>query len=638
MTDRPAEVSAFVRGLVDGLHGAVLVTDRRLRIVEVNPQWEHDLRAGREQVIGRDLFAVIPSVDQWRGAFDRCLAGESIKSERVRIVGASGRASWLQSSLIPWRDAGGEVGGLLMLSQRMSAEDAASDSGLAADRLEDAVALAGVHVWELNHQTQSLWATGAKDTFFQGAKGYDELSQDGMEAAIHPGDRERVALLWAEQESRGEDRRAEYRLNRSDRLVWVLGASRAIAAPDGTPRRVLGVLQDITDRKLAEIAAAEANAAKTTFLATMSHEIRTPLNGVLGMAQAMEAGALSDEQRERLKIIRQSGDALLTILNDILDLSKIEAGKLELEDIAFDLDAVARGAMAPFTAIAEDKGVALALDIDPARGVYQGDPTRLRQILYNLTSNALKFTQKGEVRLCVRPTDVGLQLRVSDSGIGIPADKLAGLFDSFTQVDASTARKFGGTGLGLSICRRLAGMMGGDIRVESELGKGSSFILTLPLPRIGEAMDEPDAAEAAIGQDDAAALRVLAADDNEVNRLVLRTLLQQIGVEPHLVTDGDEAVAAWEQQSWDLILMDVQMPTLDGVAATRAIRELEAATGRARTPIIGLTANTMSYQIAEYLAAGMDGHVSKPIDAACLFQTMAANLAEATDEDVAREA
>jgi signal transduction histidine kinase/CheY-like chemotaxis protein len=624
MSDLPAQITKSLSALIAGLHGAVLVTDREMQVLDVNPQWERDLRTPREEALGRSLYDLVPGCEQWRGVFDRCLAGETIKTDRLRVTGKSGRPSWLQSSNIPWWNAAGEVGGVMVLSQRLSAADVAEEQSVAADRLEDAVTLAGVHVWELNYETHSLWSAGAADTFFQGARGYDDFANDDL-SAVHPDDRARIGALWAEQVARGEDYRAEYRLNRPDKLVWVAASARATRGPDGEPRRLLGVLQNITDRKLAEVAADEANAAKTTFLATMSHEIRTPLNGVLGMAQAMEAGELAEEQRDRLKIVRQSGEALLTILNDILDLSKIEAGKLALEEIAFDLEAVALGAQAPFTALAEAKGVVLRLDIDDARGVYQGDPTRLRQILYNLTSNALKFTEAGEIVLRVTPIESGLELRVSDTGIGIPADRLQALFENFSQVDASTSRRYGGTGLGLSICRRLTNLMDGVISVESETGKGTTFTVCLPLRRLGDRLDDADSlpiAERGLPSN----VRILAADDNEVNRLVLRTLLEQIGIEVELVIDGAEAVDAWNREDWDIVLMDVQMPNMDGIAATQAIRQAELATGRPRTPIIGLTANTMSHQVSEYLAAGMDDHVGKPLDVGRLLAKIAKHL------------
>ncbi|HEX4196679.1 MAG TPA: ATP-binding protein [Caulobacteraceae bacterium] len=373
-----------------------------------------------------------------------------------------------------------------------------------------------------------------------------------------------------------------------------------------------------------EQAAEGANEAKSAFLATMSHEIRTPLNGVLGMAQAMAAETLSPVQRERLDIIDQSGKALLAILNDILDLSKIEAGKLELEEIEFDLGDVARGAHSAFTAIANRKGLSFALDIDQARGVYRGDPTRLRQILYNLISNALKFTEAGEIRVTALRTDEGLRFAVADSGVGIPPEAMGQLFNKFAQVDASTTRRFGGTGLGLAICQQLSRLMGGSIEVESEPGRGSTFTVILPMRRVGEARpaiplpSPPDAQP----EESASGLRVLAAEDNTVNQLVLKTLLHQIGVEPAVVADGAAVLEAWEAGHWDVILMDVQMPVMDGPTATRRIRERERETGRGRTPIIALTANAMSHHVADYLAAGMDDHVAKPIEAGRLFEAL----------------
>ena len=377
-----------------------------------------------------------------------------------------------------------------------------------------------------------------------------------------------------------------------------------------------------------ELAAESANAAKSTFLATMSHEIRTPLNGVLGMAQAMASDKLSERQRDRLSVVHQSGEALLAILNDVLDLSKIEAGKLELETLEFELADVARGAYSAFTALANKKGLSFALDIEHARGRYLGDPTRLRQILYNLISNALKFTEQGEIRVkAVRHGDV-LEICVTDTGVGIAPESLGKLFTKFDQLDSSTTRRFGGTGLGLSISRELATLMSGDIDVESELGRGSRFILRLPLPFVGaEKVVAAPLGAAARASLASMTLRVLAAEDNAVNRLVLKTLLHQLGVDPTVVVNGAEAVEAWATGDWDVILMDIQMPVLDGQGATAQIRDREGQTGRRRTPIVALTANAMSHQVAQYLACGMDGFVSKPIQAADLFAALNAATA-----------
>ena len=362
-----------------------------------------------------------------------------------------------------------------------------------------------------------------------------------------------------------------------------------------------------------------ANVQKSQFLANMSHEIRTPLNGVLAMAQVMAIGDLADHQRERLGVIRSSGEALLTILNDILDVSKIEAGKLELELVELAFDGVAEATVSAFTAMADSKGVDLQLEIDPAaRGARLGDPARLRQILSNLVSNAVKFTEAGSVTVRVEGLgpdgSEGVRLAVVDSGIGIPEDKLSLLFQKFTQLDASTTRRFGGTGLGLSICLELTAKMGGTIWAESREGEGATFYVELPLPKVVAGENDLTAINESLPEDQGRPLRILAAEDNPTNQLVLSTIIEIFGAELEIVENGRLAVEAWAAGAYDVILMDIQMPEMDGITAAREIRKAEAASQRPPTPIIALSANAMAHQIEEYMAAGMDGHVSKPIN------------------------
>jgi signal transduction histidine kinase/ActR/RegA family two-component response regulator len=374
-------------------------------------------------------------------------------------------------------------------------------------------------------------------------------------------------------------------------------------------------------------AAQAASRAKSSFLAVTSHEIRTPLNGVLGMAQAMANDDLSDVQRERVSVISQAGHALLDILNDILDLSKIEAGKLDLESAPFDLEAVTRSAVGAFSASALAKGLEFGLDFDDgACGAFEGDAARLRQVLCNLISNAVKFTEAGSVRVGVTAHALGVRISVSDTGPGVPDGFAERLFEKFTQADASTTRRFGGTGLGLAICRELCEAMGGCITVSSGAEGGATFVVDLPLVRSQQTAPEAISAGHEASEDaqpENRPLRALAAEDNAVNQLVLRTLLDQIGIEVVIVADGVEAVAAWEEGDFDLVLMDIQMPRMDGPTATRAIREREAAAGRRRTPIIALTANVMRHQVDDYAAAGMDAFVAKPIAITELFAAIA---------------
>ena len=371
-------------------------------------------------------------------------------------------------------------------------------------------------------------------------------------------------------------------------------------------------------------AADAANTLKSQFLANMSHEIRTPLNGVLAMADVMAMSDLPPLQRERLGVIRQSGELLLAVLNDVLDLSKIEAGKLTLLEGEFDLERVAASARDTFSQMAKDKGLTFDVEVaSEAAGWWRGDADRIRQILNNLTSNAIKFTPDGAVhaRFDINPASGALRLQVADTGVGVAEEKLPTLFEKFVQADNSATRRFGGTGLGLAICRELAQMMGGVISAKSLVDVGSTFTVELPLTR-GEAPATATEANDAAPQGDDANIKLLAAEDNPTNQRVLKAVMDSLGIDIDIVPDGKTAVEAWRAGAYDLILMDIQMPVMDGIAAAKAIRDAEWAEQRKAIPIIALTANALSHQVEEYLAAGMDGHVSKPIEIAKLYEAI----------------
>jgi PAS domain S-box-containing protein len=627
--------------IINALPISMVLTDREMRVLYASPPWITTRGLSGQKVFGRTLFELLPDMfERWRQGLQDCLELPHFAVERLEHRSEDGARSFWNVEVTPWRDADGAVGGLVISSYDVTAMvEALECSERSEERLQLALQMADMHVWEMDYVRQELIKAGAEDTFFDKPKTYDDLFADVF-STIDPRDRPAVIKAWKRRRDHPRGHQSEYRMARSDgREVWAAGTAKLIRDQAGRPVRLIGAIQNITARKQAERAllqakedAEAANRAKSAFLATMSHEIRTPLNGVLGMAQAMAADdRLPAVQRERLDVIRQSGESLLAILNDVLDLSKVEAGKLELEHAPFEIGGVAQAVHATFAAIAEAKGLGFDLTIDrAARGIYEGDQVRVRQILWNLVSNALKFTEHGGVEVRVRRVSGALSLTVTDTGIGMTPEQLSAVFRKFEQADASTTRRFGGTGLGLAICQELAHLMGGDVAAASTAGGGSTFTVTLPLKKLPRPASKPKRAPRsshAVSTVAGRPLRVLAAEDNAMNQLVLKTLLAQVGIEPVIVADGREVVAAWEREPWDVVLMDVQMPLMDGPTATSLIRTRERAEGRPRTPILALTANAMAHQIAEYLQAGMDGFVAKPIEAARLYEALQAAVA-----------
>ena len=439
------------------------------------------------------------------------------------------------------------------------------------------------------------------------------------------------------------------------RDIWVHVVGRRFQ-PEGEPIQLIGALRDITaqiatERKLSELAKAAlaANKAKDAFLANMSHEIRTPLNGVVGLAAAMLATPLEPRQREMVSLIHSSSETLERLLSDLLDLSKVEAGHIDVQSAPFDLQTSIETAALLMRSRADSKHLAFSVNYGPeAAGQFVGDAVRIRQIVANLASNAVKFTQAGRVDIHVdvvgAPTAgaaAELHVTVRDTGIGFDDATAARLFQRFEQADDSITRSFGGTGLGLAISRVLARTMGGDITAWSEPGVGSVFTLTLPLIRADSGTSAAHLAQAQAQTLDLAprevdtpeahvAIRLLLAEDNLVNQRAMSLMLEPRGVDLSIADHGLEAVAAFGTHPFDVVLMDMQMPRMDGLAATREIRRLETERGGLRTPIVMVSANAMKEHVQMALEAGCDFHLAKPVTPANLVEmlTRALELAE----------
>lgn len=539
------------------------------------------------------------------------------------------------------------MGTHLVLSGRIRQSELTLEREAAFDELErnrERMALAvrgsadGFWDWDLttgiiyhSPRLRALLGYEAEATHIAAAEYPDDIHPDDREAAM-------AALQSHLKHGTDYDLRIRYACADGD-YRWF--RTRGLAhRNDGRVTRMAGSITDITDLVRARDRANAANRAKSDFLANMSHKIRTPMNGILGMARVLADKKLADDVQSKLDIIVRSGDTLMHLLDDILDLSKIEAGQIELDQAPFDLTIIGNRVSALYADAAARKGLTLTIDVHDKPGQYRvGDPLRLSQIANNLVANAIKFTASGEVSLSLGPTndveDGGsdgdetrqeIELVVTDTGIGMTEAQCGAIFEKFVQADSSTTRRFGGTGLGLAICKGLAEQMNGSISVRSEPGKGTRFAVRLPL----DAVEQSETAELApdlitlggVLTLDGRPARILAAEDNLTNRLVLKAYLDKLGVELQMVENGAAAVAAFQHGQFDLVLLDIQMPVMNGEDAIREMRAFERAENRLPTPVIALTANVMTDQVNRYAMLGFDAHTEKPLSPEGLERTM----------------
>jgi len=585
------------------------------RIVSVNPAWCRILGFDARDSVGQHALKTIHPDDR-----PLYIAAANELSERGeanlehRALTGDGRLIWVRLAVKTNED------GLFMVvmkditaehTQRLEAE-------LANKTGEMLRTAARVYTWRFNPETGCYLSD--RDPGVSGST-QQEVTAEEMTAEIHPDDRADMGRAFNKTLRTGEAQQCHYRHARHDgtwsryRSTWQGGRLCATGQYE-----VLGLTQDITELAEARDAALsgeklakDAAEVKARFLANMSHEIRTPLNGVLGVLHLLKKETLSSESQAMVEQALGCGDMLTQLLNDVLDFSKIEAGKLELHPEPLDPCSTLEGVAEMLRPQTTSRGLHLQTRFVGAPGWVSVDPVRLRQVLFNLIGNAVKFTLKGGVDVCMTAIGSGanhrLRVEVQDTGVGVAPEAMAVLFERFHQVDGSTTRRFGGTGLGLAITRSLVEQMGGEVTATSVMGEGSKFAFEISAPQVERLVHEET--------DDVAwleGLRILVVEDNPTNRLIASRMLQSLGAIVDTADNGAEGVQATQTQVFDLIFMDIQMPVMDGVEATRRIRAREGPA--ARTPIVAMTANVFSHQIRDYLKAGMDGAVAKPLNPA----------------------
>ena len=524
--------------------------------------------------------------------------------------------------------AGEGVGRMLAARKRFNetqAKQRESESlyRLMADNITDVIALTGLDGKRIYISPSIEAALGYSPEHLYSTPNYTYL---------HPDDRPELQRRVGELAAMGGEMTAEYRVIRADgSMLWVETSFTMAAPSEGTQEpQVVSVSRIIERRKELESqlieareAAETAAAAKSDFLANMTHELRTPLNAIIGFAGILQESAdLTAQDARHARLIRDASDTLLELVNSVLDFSRLEAGAVELNPEPFDPVADARATLELLGDQARAKGLSLQLRVEGG-GYLKGDSRRLRQVLLNFLSNAIKFTADGEVTVAVsqQPLGVGaarLRVEVSDTGVGLAETQIAHIFERFTQADVSVSRQFGGTGLGLAICKKIVGLMEGRIGAESVAGQGSTFWFEVALPRAA-ALTAPATAAASAELD--RPVRLLLVEDVAINRELVRTVLASFDIEIDTAENGVQAVEAFQAGAYDLVLMDVQMPVMDGLTAARRIRELPLPSART-TPIVAMTANVLPEQIAKCLEAGMDDHLGKPMNPRRLLEVI----------------
>jgi len=606
--------------------------------------FSHALNLGYPETGARIPSQVLRQVQHPRDAEvdleirERIICSGGVAESEMRYRHASGAWQHLNVHYRSGRMRPDGLYELVGISQNITAlANARDEASAAASRLKLALTSAKAGVCEFDYARNTFWASPefVQLTGRQPAERIEETL-----ALYNPEDHSAVLGLRRRAKADGSTAPVDVRLAHPEGERWVRLSLEVVYNDAGEPMRGVGLMLDIDEQKRQELALEEARriaeaatAAKSNFLASVSHEIRTPMNGIVGVLNLLRRENLTEEGRSLLTEAVGCSDMLAQLINDVLDFSKIEAGKLELSPTVDAPQAIAEGVTNLLRPQATDKGLYLRLTAEPDIGHAELDSVRLRQCLFNVIGNAVKFTESGgvEVRLTTlgQGADRRLRCEIQDTGIGVPDSARATLFGQFQQADATTTRRFGGTGLGLAISRKLARMMGGELDYDSEAGVGSTFWLEVAAPVAAA----PETAEIEdLSATPLEGLRVLVVDDNRINRIVAVKSLEALGAEAEAVDSGLASIEAVQQTTFDLVLMDVNMPEMDGLEATRRIRALPSAV--AAIPIVALTADVMSHQHKAYAKAGMDGVVPKPFSPTQLINAIAA-LADRSQDEMA---
>ncbi len=629
-----------VRRLVQAAPMPICMYDKDMRVMVASERWLAERRLKEEEALGRSMYDLMPWLpEKWRAIHRQVLRGEAMNHERDPFDRKNGKQGWLKWSAAPWRDGEGNVGGVVIMHEDVTEfVQAQHEVESSKERMSFGMNITQMMIWELDFEMRETYLEGEWKHFFPQRPTFDSLT--GTDSWIHASDREMLGNKWRTHLAGGPPYTAEYRVGFPDgREIWHAASIRILKTVKGSPARAFAVIQDITARKHIELKAMEAEqralvaaAAKSDFLSNMSHEIRTPLNGVLAVSEVLQRTMLDERQLEMVRLISTSGRTLLRVMDDLVEFSRLEGDEIQFDIRPFELEEAVRNTCEAARTRAEAKGLRFDTFISAScDGVFRGDPVRIGQVLGNLLNNAVKFTEQGHISVAAAVEELPegktqLRMSVTDTGVGFAPELAERIFERFEQADISTSRKFGGLGLGLSIVKRLVELMNGRITAQSKEGEGSTFEVICPISRdriaalgamTAVAVEDFDA-ETKVEN-----LRLLVAEDNPMNRRVVELLLAQSGLQITFAENGKEAVEKFSAGRFDLVLMDLQMPIMGGLAAMRAIRAWEKEHNRVPTPMLAVSANATDEHVLEAKEAGADDHVAKPIVRETLFEAIA---------------